>query len=117
MRHDTCRLLLKLAAPPRLPRRCYLLRTTSATFLTANQMCLNAGGSLAMPKSLDEQLMIERYFGRTRWVAGSASRLAHSLSACLSSVVSSLGVACTGKERLAAAGLWLPENHLELSAQ
>ena len=70
MRHDTCQLLLKLAAPPRLPRRCYLLRTTSATFLSANQYCLNAGGSLAMPKTLDEQLMIERYFGRTRWVTG-----------------------------------------------
>lgn len=55
---------------PRAPAlhllRCYLLRTTSASFLSANQYCTNVGGSLVMPKSMDEQMLMERYFGRTR---------------------------------------------------
>jgi hypothetical protein len=45
-----------------------MLRTSSAGYISASQACINIGGALVMYKDLDEQLLVERYFSRTRWV-------------------------------------------------
>jgi hypothetical protein len=44
-----------------------MLRTSSAGYTTASQACINIGGVLVMFKDIDEQLLVERYFRRTRW--------------------------------------------------
>ena len=43
-----------------------MLRTAAAGYVLASQTCLDIGGSLVLYKSFDEQLLVERYFGRTR---------------------------------------------------
>jgi hypothetical protein len=46
-----------------------MLRTSALGYVGASQACINAGGNLVLYKSFDEQLLVERYLGRTKWVA------------------------------------------------
>ena len=43
-----------------------MLRTSAAGYVFASQACLDVGGNLVLYKSFDEQLLVERYFSRTR---------------------------------------------------
>jgi hypothetical protein len=46
-----------------------LLLTRAVSWFSASQSCSNVGGNLVLYKSHDEQLLVERYFGRTKWVS------------------------------------------------
>jgi hypothetical protein len=45
--------------------KCYLLRSSAATYLSAQTTCSGLGGSLAQFRSRDEQLMVESTFKAT----------------------------------------------------